>query len=100
AGTAQDLYLDLNCSSSNAEAVALCVSMTLTVYADPNPLIATSNRKIGQGTINLGVAADPTHPQLNHTILRVSGSVTGKLLIQVTSDVFIDTGHGNTVHYD
>jgi hypothetical protein len=96
----QDLYLDWYWSTANPEAFALGTSMTLTVYADPDPLVATTNKKLGQGTIDLGLSADPTHPQLNHTILPVKGSVKGKLLIQVTSDVFLDTGHGNTVHYD
>jgi hypothetical protein len=98
--TGDDLYLDWYWSSTNAEAVALGVSMTLTVYADPSPLIATTTTHLGQGTVNLGLSADPTHPMLNHTLLPVSGTVAGKLLIQITSDVFVDTGQGNTVHYD
>jgi hypothetical protein len=98
--TGQDLYIDWYWSTANAEAVLLGTSMTLTVYADPDPLIGSAARKLGQQQVNLGPSADPTAPQLNHTVIPVTGTVTSKLLIQITSDVFVDTGHGNTVHYD
>ena len=97
------LYLDWYWSTRNAEAVLLGSRVYVTVWADPNPLIATTNKPIAQATADLNVGLTPT---LNHTLVPLGTTanpcpctVTKNLLIQVTP-FFIDTGQDTAAHYD
>ena len=100
-GTASgDLYIDWYWSSRNAEAVALGSALDVTVFADPNPLVATTNTEIAQSTVSISVGATPT---LNHSVVPLSTkcpcAVASNLLIQATAH-YVDTGNDNAVHYD
>ena len=95
------LYLDWYWSTANPAALAGGDTVTITVYADPSPLIASTNRQIVQATAKINFGATPL---LNHTVVNLPAtcpcSVAGNLLVQVSSDTFVDAGHDNTVHYD
>ncbi|MHB8718351.1 MAG: sialidase family protein [Candidatus Dormibacteria bacterium] len=99
----QDLYLDWYWSTTNAETALLGDTLTITVYADPSPLISTKNPKIVQSAQKITFGT-PAAPALNHTIVVLPSTcpcaVTSHLLIQVTSDTYVDSGHGNTTNYD
>ena len=95
------LYLDWYWSSRNAAAIAVGGAVDVTVYVDPSPLVATTNRQMVQSLVNLNVGATPT---LNHSVVVLPSpcpncTVASKLLIQATPH-FADTGNDNTVHYD
>ena len=102
-----DLYLDLYASTENAETALLGDTVTVTVYEDPNPLIGTSNTQLVQQSVALKFGT-PNAPVVNHALIPLPSSgahacpctVKSNLLIQVTSDTFVDTGHGNTADYD
>src|SRR5579859_199490 len=83
------VHFDWYWSTANPEALALGETATVTIFAD--------GAKIGQGDVPLTLGTSPT---LNHSdVPNAVGTVTGKLLIQVTVD-HVDTGNAVTAHYN
>ena len=87
-------------SAASQRTVALGEYVTVTVFADPKETgtAVQPERIIGRGSMKLEFTA-PGVPTLNRGFVPVSGTVQGKMLIQVAANSLTE-GEDLTVHYD